>query len=168
MGDFNDIAINTYQYTNGQNQTTVMYNQHWKVDDDKILTFGAGIDTNWQKSGFIADGKFGIKLAPHTGLQLRVRTRHGEDYNTTQARLAISEGYRFKEIGTSIYVTPYGALNIDYNKQTVKPNLGVMFGVTKKIGNNIIVGVEGQRYNLQDINEQDGNWSINGTLVVKI
>ena len=154
-----DLTLWTYQNFDGSNQTTVMYNYNFKKDNIGF-TLGAGLDTDFHKTGFIADGKVNYKFGKHSSLQFRARTRNGEDYNKFQGRLALTESFDVAK-GTSIYITPYGALNVDCDNGTVKPNCGVFAGVNYKIDKHWSLGAEVQRYNLQDPTVQDGNWSGN-------
>ena len=161
-----DLTLWTYQYTDGSNQTTVMYNYNFKKDNIGV-TLGAGIDTDFDKrTGFIADGKVNIGLGKHTSIQFRARTRNGEDYNKFQGRIAVTGTFKVAQ-GTSIYITPYGALNVDCNTGVVKPNLGAFAGINYDINKQLLVGAEVQRYNLQEPMVQDGNWSVNGKIAYK-
>ena len=161
-----DLTLWTYQGTDGSNQSTLMCNYKWNTQKNISFILGAGLDTNWEKTGFIADGKVHFELGKNTIFQLRAITRNGEDYNKLQTRIALCENFEVAK-GTSIYATAYGALNIDCNDGKLKPHAGCFVGVDQKIGKHWSVGAEVQRYNLQDITEQDGNWSINGKIAYK-
>ena len=160
-----DLTLWTYQYTNGENQTTVMYNYNWK-EKNIGLTLGAGLDTDFNRTGFIADGKINLNLNKYSSLQFRARTRNGENYNKFQGRLALTESLTVAK-GTSLYMTPYAALNIDCESGNVKPNCGIFAGVSYDIDKHLSVAAEIQRYNLQDPTTQDGNCSGNFKLGYK-
>lgn len=169
IGDITrEVSIASYQSFDGSNQTIGMYGLKYQAGKNVSVYVGGGYDTNFKDNlGLAFDAKTNWQIDENYSLQGRIRTCHSDKKNTTQFR--ISPGIQ-DSLGekTSIYLNPYYAYKIDYDKHTDNHSIGVFGGISQKIDNKTTVFVEAQRYNLQDLkNNSAENWSVNAGISYK-
>lgn len=162
------FSTSSFQSADGSNFTTAGYDFKFKYGLGTYLGLGTDFKSDcvgvldFKESNSYKDG--GI-----IGQNLRIRTKFDGDPLSTQIRFSpctvnVPVGEK-----TSLYVNPHYVGTYDYQNKTWKNGAGIFGGVTQKINDDISVSLEGQRYNLQDIDDNNGgNWSINAILSVRL
>ena len=155
-------SAGAYLYNNKENQ--VFLGVENKVQN-KNLTLGVftGV-TNVGKNnaGLLVDLKESYKYEKSGILSnnVRIRNTFSEGSNSTQIRISPLTVNIPVSKKTSTYINPHFVGKYNYNTEKWTKSAGVFAGIEQKIGK-ASLAIEGQRYNLQDFKENDGNWGIN-------
>ena len=160
--------MSTFQSADGSNFSTAGFNLKFNHG----LSTYVGIGTDFESPSYgVIDLKESnpYKKGSIFGQNLRIRTKYDDKFLSTQVRISpctVSVPLNDK---TSAYVNPHYVGKYDYQKKTWENGAGIFAGVTRKLNNNVSVSFEGQRYNLQDIDDfGGGNWSVNAILSIKL
>ena len=163
-----ELYFATYQGFDGSNTTLGMVNANVKLKPKLDLSVGAGVTTDFKNShGLIFEGKSKYNFDSNNSLQLRVRSTFAGEKSATQFRLA--PGCK-ENLGktTSVYINPYVSAKINHNSGKWTTDVGVFGGVTQKIGKNISISAELQRYDLVHYEDNSSkNWGVNVMLSYK-
>ena len=160
-------TTSTFQSMDGSNFTTSGFDVKFPYG----LSTYAGLGTNFTGGNV---GVFDLKECNKygnsiVGQDVRIRTKFDENLSTTQLRvspLTVNVPLNDK---TSVYVNPHYVGQYDYKAKTWKNGAGIFAGDTQKLGKGMSISFEGQRYNLQDVSDNNGgNWSINAIFSVKL
>lgn len=162
------FSTSSYQSMDGSNFTTAGYDFKFKNGIGAYAGFG----TDFDNAGV---GVFDLKESNSytddgiVGHNVRLRTKYNGDVMSTQVRVSPCTVNIPVGENTSVYVNPHYVGNYDYKAEKWKNGAGIFAGVTQNIGNGVSVSLEGQRYNLQDITDNNGgNWSVNAIISVKL
>ena len=162
------FSTSTFQSVDGSNFTTAGYD--FKFQHGLGAYLGMGTDFESSAIG-VLDFKESnsYKEGGIIGQNLRVRTKFDGEPMSTQIRFSPCTVNVPVGENTSIYVNPHYVGTYDYKNDTWKNGAGIFAGATQKLNKNVSVSLEGQRYNLQDISDNNGgNWSINAIISVKL
>ena len=162
------FTTSTFQSCDGSNFTTAGYN----VKFGHGLSGYLGMGTNFESAPIgVIDFK---ESNPYVkggivSQNLRIRTKFDDGFSSTQIRVSpctvnIPVGER-----TTLYANPHYSGCYDYKDKEWNHSAGIFVGATQKLGENVSISLEAQRYNLQDITDNDGgNWSFNAIVSVKL
>lgn len=158
-----NASCSNYWYNNGVNTTVIGLESKFPAGRFSAGIFnGISLDT---KSG----GAMVIDLkAAHSydkngivGQNLRIRNNFAEGAITTQFRYSPCTVNIPVAEKTSVYLNPHGVAKYNYTDKKWDTGAGAFLGVTQNFKNGLSVSLEGQRYNIQDFKENDGNWGVN-------
>lgn len=159
-----NASCSNYWYNNGVNTTLIGFENKFTLDKkfNAALFSGVALDT---KSG----GSMVIDLkASHNydnkgiiGQNLRIRNNFGDGAVTTQFRYSPCTVSVPVAENTKVYLNPHGVAKYNYTTKKWDTGAGAFLGVTQNFKNGLSVSLEGQRYNIQNPKENDGNWGIN-------
>lgn len=162
------ITTSSFQSMDGSNFTTAGYDMKFQNGFGAYVGFG----TDFKNSGV---GVFDLKESNSyteggiIGQNLRIRTKYNGETATTQFRFSPCTVNVPVGDKTSLYVNPHYVGNYNYKTGNWTNGAGIFAGVTQKIGKDVSISLEGQRYNLQDITDNSGgNWSINAIISIKL
>jgi len=162
------FSTSTFQSFDGSNFTTSGIDVKFPYG----LSVYTGCGTNFKGNDIgVFDIKESNKYNPNGVINhnARIRTKYNDNTLTTQVRvspLSVNVPVGDK---TSIYVNPHYVGQYNYKEKTWTNGAGIFAGVTQKIGKDMTISFEGQRYNLQNISDNNGsNWSFNAIFSVKL
>lgn len=162
------VSAWTYQDLNGSNYTLAGIDYKEKADNLSAgLFFGAGTTFGKKDAlGIVADAKLSHNYSGVFNQNLRLRGKMGTDNTSLQVRYSpVSVDIPVSD-NTSLYGNLHycGQLNKNYatGSTTWKNSCGAFAGVTQKVNKNTSVSLEVQRYNLQNIKDNNpSNWGVN-------
>ena len=162
------FTTSTFQSCDGSNFTTAGYDVKFGYG----LSGYVGMGTTFEREPFgVIDFK---ESNPYTkdgivGQNLRIRTKYDDKFMSTQIRFSPCTVNVPVGDNTTLYANAHYSGCYDYQDKEWKHSAGIFVGATQKLGSNVSVSLEAQRYNLQDITDNNGgNWSFNAILSVKL
>ena len=141
---------------NGENLTTFGVESGAGYDFKKDV--GAMLDIkgskNYDKQGIV-------------GANVRLRTKLGKKSESLQVRISPATlNIPVGDKGTSIYLNPHYSGQMNFREGKWTNSMGAFCGVKQSLcDGKVTFWVEGQRYNLQNITDnQKKNWSVNASV----
>lgn len=157
------VSCNDYLYNNATN--TVLIGLDSKLTAGKFsagVFNGVSLDS---KSGaaMVVDLKaaYNYDKSGIVGQNLRLRNNLADGSISTQIRYSPCSVNVPVSKNTSIYMNPHGVAKYNYTTKKWDTGIGAFLGVTQKFKKGLSVSLEGQRYNIQNFKDNDGNWSAN-------
>ncbi len=163
-------TTSTYQSFDGSNFTLTGLEEKFKGEKGYVSTFIGGA-TNFKDDAMLVLDLKGGRNYDDKGIfnqNLRVRTKLGKESESVQLRYSpLSIDYPVSK-NTSLYLNPHYSGQMDFRNDKWKNSTGAFGGVTQKLNDKTSLSVEVQRYNLQDIKDNNAkNWSLNAILSYK-
>ncbi len=163
-----NCSVSSYQMLDGSNYTVAGIEE--KISGKRGYASGfIGFGTDFNKSaGAVFDIKSGINYDKHgnigQNLRIRIKSAKGESIQVRYSPLSVDV-----PVGknTNIYINPHYTGQIDFKTNKWTNSIGTFAGVTQKF-KNTSVSLEVQRYNMQDIKDNNAeNWGINAIVSYK-
>lgn len=156
-------SCSNYWYNNNVNTTLMGFDT--KLASKRI---SAGIF-----NGFAYDTKSGgamvvdLKMSHNydknafVGQNLRIRNNLADGSISTQFRYSPCTVNIPVADNTSVYLNPHAVAKYSYTSKKWDTGVGAFLGVSHKFKNDLSLSLEGQRYNIQDFDNNKGNWGVN-------
>lgn len=164
-----NVSASTYQSLDGSNLTVCGIEEKYKGRNGYAAAF-VGVGTNFKNDGmFVLDLKGGYNYDEHGifNQNLRIRNKLGKKSESVQFRYSPITVNLPVGKNTELYINPHYSGQMDFKKNKWTNSAGVFAGVTQKF-KNTSVSLEVQRYNLQDIKDNNGNnWGVNAIISYK-
>lgn len=156
-------SCSNYWYNNGVNTTLIGFESKLSSNRLSAAIFnGIALDT---KSGgaMVIDLKAGYNYDKNgiVGQNLRIRNNFSEGAVSTQFRYSPCTVNVPVAENTTVYLNPHGVAKYNYTNKEWDTSVGAFLGVTQNFKKGVSVSLEGQRYNIQEPHENDGNWGVN-------
>lgn len=160
-------SVSTFQNLDGKNFTTTGVDINMPIKNGNIGVY-AGIGTEFSEgsTGAIFDVKGSVNYgdSPISGA-FRVRNNLNGNSQTVQIRIQPATVTIPVGENANIYTTPYVAEKINYSTGQANTSFGIYGGISAKISNNVSIFVEGQMYDVTNVNTS--TTSINAGVSVK-